>query len=227
MKLKEVTITYRRRRIPGWELTKGVVFDRGGNFYLLSWKEPSEKKYKTPFQRIKKGWRKTERRWKKFPQGLNSLIRGLFQAIWDGKLERIPTIEELKNICQEAKIEILSLRSMTKEEISHFRRERLLKSFEILKKARKPSLKEAKNQLLFCLPLRDSLGRINIVVIRARLGAVERRYEERLEGIYSWLPVYLARLEILQNLRKEIYQTFQGMKKNLKSDILHEAFQKG
>ena len=162
-------------------------------FLYLSWWKPQAIFYGNRKRRRYK-WRIQERHWKKF-RNVFDLLRGIQQALESAQKDAIPTIEELQNLCQSIRVETQNLERITDIDAAKLKME-LKKAHEVLRPKHSAALREAADQIKFCIPIRDSRGRLNKGVIQARLTAVDNRLLERLAKILAWLQNY-AGWEIL------------------------------
>ncbi len=198
-------------------LPSELGYDAHGRFYMSHWfpqisgQTPKERQLEIRDP-------EKEKIWIQYPDGLGSILRGVTLAIVSGKSRRLPQIAEIQTICSEFRAE-LTLANPEIQDIKAFK-SALRQAAAALANAKKPELKEAREKLIFILPLRDSQGRFNVGMIAARLTAVIDRLVERLTGIYAWLPRFLGRQEALENLRQWIQNAISDLNRHLKAGCL-------
>lgn len=195
-----------------------VALDREGSLYTTWWETQTIKP---------QGKRRIfERHWKKYEAGIYSLKRSLTYALLGTERIKVPTIDELQEFCRNKNAEIAIFEGDPSQCL-----ERIAGQFEeiesFLTGRRRWTLTESQRQLEFFLLLRDSQGRINLGVLRARLATINRRFETELEHLLGWLPHYAARLSAVTNLQHRIEAKVRQIQRQLNDILDHQAFQDG
>jgi len=195
-----------------------VALDRNGDLYTTWWETDSVRPL---------GKRRIfQRHWKKYENGIYSLKRSLTYALLGTKKIKVPTMEELQAFCKCKNAEIALL-----EEDPSKCLERIAGQFDeieaFLSRRKRWTLTEAQRQLDFFLLLRDSQGRLNIGVLRARLATIDRRFEEELKHLLGWMPHYAARLSAVSNLQHRIEAKVAQTQRQLNAMLSHQAFTSG
>ena len=195
-----------------------VAVDKKGRVYTTFWDQNASKpgRKRSPYMR----------HWRCFRHGLAYLHRGLIYALINAEEVRTPTIEELKAFCAKKRDVTLSIINGGEK----LQMEQLSREFDVLqrfleKKERWP-LVEARTQLSFFLLLRDSLGRLNIGVLKARLTTINARFATELKHLAGWTPQYAARFTAVHNLQRQIQEDVLSVQKTLTAMTFHGAFKK-
>ncbi len=157
-------IPYRGRRIYVRYLpdcNKRIAMDRERNFYIHN------------------SWREI---WQKVSGGVFAAYRMLIdiEATYQGE---IPEIGELMALARDLNIDFLGYSKDVSGREKLNLTKKIRQVIEPLLKAKNISKQEARDQFFFCLALKDSNGRVNIGVFRARSAAAFERLTDRLKGI--------------------------------------------
>jgi len=195
-----------------------VVVDSEGKIYTTWWTDKAE---------LYQYFHPVHRRWRCYDLGIFALQRSLLYALTDNEQIKIPTIGQLQTFCRIKNVEISLLEGNTLIQL-----EKIAGQFEqlwkFLKAKRNQPLVKSKIQLSFFLLLHDSLGRVNIGVLRVRLAAIDFNFMKELKHICGWMPHYAARLQAVRNFQIQLKQNITDAKSRLSAMVsAHEAMTKG
>jgi len=194
-----------------------IAVDKQGQLYTTFWQTESKRPAGKPTI--------SKRHWRKYSQGLYSLKRALLYALFEAEEIKIPTLAELQEFCQNKRAQISVLANGIKELQSIALEFTALQGY-LANKKRWP-LKESRGQLRFFLLLRDSLGRINIGVLQARLSAINSRFTAELEHLLGWTPHYAARLSSVTALQRQFERGITDISRQLGGLLVHQGFKTG
>lgn len=195
-----------------------VAVDRAGQIYTTWWETNADLTGDKPPIKL--------RHWRCYSKGLYYLKRSLLYALVGAEQTRIPTLAQLQEFCQNCQAEIALLEGNMATQLGQMV-PRFTQLAEFLAGKQRWTLVESKQQLSFFLLLRDSLGRLNIGVLQARLTAINWRFTNELEHLVGWLPHYAARFSAICNLQQQIQRQINQVARTLGAMTAHEAFKKG
>ena len=177
-------------------LPDSIRIGRNGKIYFSWW--VSDEPLDSPKKRRDKSWLSEERRWRQYPD-MFALFRGLDETVTKTMESAIPTVEGFRSEFCDVDVELIGLRELTDDEIAQLKQQ-LYKLSALLDPKRSEPLKEARDQITCCIPLRDSLNRQhNVGVLRCRVNTGSRRLHERLRDIYTWLTHYASWRQAVAN----------------------------
>lgn len=172
-------IEYKGKKLCAFHINNfphSIYVDLSGNLYMTYWPTPNARD------------ERKERELRLYKE-IYSLLRGVIQTMERTKTKRLPDLEELTQDCREIGAEIKDIRVADKKDIEKAQRS-MASILERIQFAQTPELKEASEKICFAIIFRDSLGRINIGMVSARLVAVKNRLVERMQNILSWMIKY-------------------------------------
>ena len=191
-------IVYREKKIAVYGikgLPDSIRIGHDGKIYFSWW--ASDVPLDSPQKRREKSWLSEEKRWRQYTD-MFALFRGLDETVTRTVEGAIPTVEAFRHEFREVDVELIGLREMTDNEITGLKQQ-LNRLGELLEPKQAEPLKEARQQIVCCIPLRDSLDRINVGSLRCRVNTGSRRLHERLTEIYAWLTHYGAWRQAVAN----------------------------
>ncbi len=195
-----------------------VAVDKDGRLYTTWWDERARKCH---------GFRpRYFRHWRCYRAGLHYLKRGLVQALLEAQEIKIPSLARLQTFCQQKNIKLTVLEGDIEKQLVRFAQQ-FDDLGEFLKGRKSHLLKAAKTQLNFLLLLRDSLGRVNIGVLRCRLATIDLRFTDELRDLLGWMPHYAARLSSIYQLERQFQRNVSDLQRSLQAMISHEGFKTG
>jgi len=204
----------------------GVYFGLHQHQLFQQYWEDEEESGKTPGQRAKKLWRRSQRRWRLFEEGLTSGSRGLRLAQLRGRQKDIPTLERASEFFGDALREaIISQEFFRFEKLPSAIQEALLRQGFAFAKTKKAGLQEVRAQIYFLFKGLD--GTINVGAYLARATAISDRLKERLIGIYAWGAKYSADESILLAIQGQFDRITAELRRNLAFWAKHEVITKG
>lgn len=194
-----------------------VVVDKQGRLYTTWWTEQAH--WYLDF-------RPTDRRWRRYNLGIFYLGRALLYALTEADQVKIPAIGELQNFCRQHNAKVAALEGNILPQLQAMSRQ-FSQLQQFLQYRKRRGFRQSQEQLSFFLLFRDSRGRINIGVLRARLAAIDGSFMKELEHLCGWTPHYAARLQAVRNLQRQFQQNVQDANSRLSAMMAHEAMKTG
>jgi len=194
-----------------------VVVDDQGRLYTTYWTTEAQWHEKKSL---------SFRRWRRFEHGIFYLGRALEHALFGAAEIKIPTMEELQTFCREKNAEVSLLEGPILPHLQAMTSQ-FGKLWQFLVARKNRPLVESKTQLSLFLLLRDSLGRVNIGVLQARLATIDFRFMKELEHMCGWMPHYAARIESVRRLQLKFRQDIRQVAQSLRAMTAHAGFKTG
>ncbi|MFA6215659.1 MAG: hypothetical protein WC768_03760 [Patescibacteria group bacterium] len=218
----QIQITYRGKQvtvkvivsIEGHDL---VVVDSEGRVYTTWWEVNADQ--------AAEPLRVQQRHWRRYTVGIYDLRRALLHSLVTAEQTTIPTLEELQKFCQRKGAEIRILKGNVAKELEQLTPQFTELADFLAGKIRWPLVKGS-HQLHFFLLLRDSLGRLNVGVLSARLTTINARLTDELKHLAGWMPHYAARLSAIRMLQDQFQTVTREIQTSLQAMKRHEAFTK-